>query len=130
MYFSAILAFTPRIIDHPKNVLIDAYASVALKCTSKLLGNIKVIWQKSGSSRLPRTASVTNTRSQDKITSILNITKALTHYSGFYYCYVKNEIGGINSSQAQLQVKGSGAYVQTYVRPVPSMPIYVFCNSK
>ena len=68
---------------------------------------MQVFWQKSRSSRLPRTASITNTRSHDEITSILTITKAITYYSGNYYCYVKNEIGERNSSQAQLQVKGN-----------------------
>ena len=70
-----------------------------------------MFWQKNESSRLPRTASVINKRSQDEITSILRITKAMTYYSGSYYCYVKNEIGERKSFQAQLQVKGDHYYV-------------------
>ena len=112
-----ILAFLPNITEHPQSVTIDAYETVVFKCKSKLLGSVQFFWQKSGSSRLPRTASITNTRSHDEITSILTITKAMTYYSGNYYCYVKNEIGERSSSQAELQVKGNH-YMYANVKPV------------
>lgn len=106
-----IVEFPPKITEHPQNLLIDVYTSVVLKCKSLLFGNVQIYWQKSGSSRLPRAASITNTRSQDEIISTLNITKALTYYSGSYYCNAKNEIGEANSSHAQVQVKSNDCFM-------------------
>ena len=68
---------------------------------------MQIHWQKTGSSRLPNTASLTVTKSEDELTSVLRIANVLSYHSGSYYCIVKNEIGEAYSSQARLEVKGN-----------------------
>ena len=77
-------------------------------------------WKKINSKQLPQSATVVTNRSHDGVTSILKIDKIIHHYRGYYYCVVKNEIGEVNSSMAELYVNGmlrkhiKCVYVLTY----------------
>ena len=58
------------------------------------------------SSKLPLSATNITTISHSGVTSILRINKIIHYYKGYYYCVVKNELGEVNSSMAQLNVYG------------------------
>ena len=103
--------YFPEVTEHPNHISVDILASVTFQCKAKLSGNIQIYWKKLNSVKLPQTATVTTNRSQDGVTSVLKIDKIIHHYKGYYYCIVKNEIGEINSSMAELHVDGMYVYV-------------------
>jgi len=96
----------PELIKHPHNLSVDSYEIISFECKAKLYGDVQIHWEKVGSSTLPGAATVTVTRSQDDITSVLKITNIISYYKGDYFCVVKNEIGKVQSSKARLHVNG------------------------
>ena len=102
----SLTAYTPEVIEHPKSISADIYTSVTFQCKVKQYGNVQIQWKKLNSSKLPEASTTITNRSRDGITSILTIDKIIHHYKGYYYCVVKNEIGEVNSSLAQLHVDG------------------------
>ena len=102
----SIAGCPPQLIDHPKSASVDIYTSVTFKCTAKLDGNIQTQWKKLNSVKLPQLSTTVTSFSHDVVTSILKIDKIIHHYKGYYYCVVKNEIGEVNSSMAELHVDG------------------------
>ena len=103
----SLTAYTPEVIEHPKHVSGDIYTSVTFQCKAKLYGNVQIQWKKLRSSKLPEASTTITRRSRDGVTSILKIDKIIHHYKGYYYCVVKNEIGEVNTSLAQLHVDGT-----------------------
>ena len=58
---------------------------------------------------MPITAVLTEEKSLNEISSILEITKTVGYYSGKYYCVVENKIGSVVSQTANLFVQGNNA---------------------
>ena len=56
---------------------------------------------------MPITAELTEEMSVNSVTSILKFTRTAGHYSGQYYCVVKNGIKEVFSQIANLSVQGS-----------------------
>jgi len=71
----------PTISKHPESVNISVYESASLKCTAHGYGLITIVWKIHRFS-LPRTATVTEIKSLNSVTSILNITGDIGYYSG------------------------------------------------
>ena len=101
------------VTEHPKSVWVDFYGSVAFQCRAKQYGIIQVQWKKVGSSRLPKSSNTFITITKDGVNSTLKIDQIIHRYKGYYYCVVKNEIGEVNSSIAQLHVNGKFVYKKT-----------------
>ena len=97
-------AYPPEITEHPKSIRTDISASISFQCTSKPYGNIQIQWNKVGSSKLPKSATTFTNRTQDGVISTLKFKSVIHPYMGYYYCTVKNEIGEVNSSVAQLHI--------------------------
>jgi len=95
----------PTISKHPESVNISVYKSASFKCTTHGYGLITVVWKRHRFS-LPRTATVTEIKSLNTVTSILNITGSIGYYSGQYYCVAKTKTEEISSHIAILQVQG------------------------
>ena len=97
----------PQVIEHPKSVLADIYTSVTFECKAKVYGNFQIQWMKFASTKLPQLATTTIDKSRNGVTSVLlKIDKIIHHYKGYYFCIVKNELGEVNSSKAELRVDG------------------------
>ena len=84
---------------------MNVFDPVVFECMAEGFGFITITWGRDGY-KLPSTATTQTTRSNNKITSTLKITRATGYYSGQYYCIVKNEVGVAASDRANLQVKG------------------------
>ena len=56
---------------------------------------------------IPITAQVTEKKSLNEISSILEITKTVGYYSGQYYCIAESEVGKVSSKTANLHVQGN-----------------------
>ena len=111
----------PVIFDNPKSATIIALESVEFKCSAKGYGHITITWQKADYV-LPLTATVNTTLSNNKIISILRITKAVGYYSGQYYCIVHNEAGAVVSHYAHLNVQGT----ETVIKMIYHLIVHIF----
>ena len=96
----------PKISEQPKDIIIGLFESVSFKCTAHGFGTMKLVWKRIEHS-MPITAVVTDKKSLNEISSILEITKAVGYYSGKYYCVAENEIGPVVSQTANLYVQGN-----------------------
>jgi len=96
---------SPAIFKHPESVNISVCESASLKCTAHGYGLITIVWKRHGFS-LPSTATITEIKSSNAITSILTITGGIGYYSGEYYCVAKTKAEEIPSHIAILQVQG------------------------
>ena len=67
--------------------------------------NISISWQKDDT-KLPRMSTVTESRNEHNVTSVLRIVNTIGYYAGNYCCIAENE-GGKVSSCAELTVKGN-----------------------
>ena len=86
---------------------ISVLNPVSFKCTAHGFGVLKIVWKRV-KYNIPVTAEVTEVKSLNKITSILNITKTAGYYAGQYYCIAENQAGGAVDSQiANLYVQGN-----------------------
>ena len=56
---------------------------------------------------MPVAAKVKEKMSVNSVTSILKFNKAAGHYSGQYYCVVKNAVGENISQVANLSIQGN-----------------------
>ena len=95
----------PTISKHPESVNISVYESASFNCTARGYGLITIVWKRHGFS-LPSTATVTEIKSLNTMTSILTITGGIGYYSGQYYCVAKTKAEEISSHIAILQVQG------------------------
>ena len=95
----------PSILNHPKDTSVNVFDPVVFECMAESFGFVTITWGKDGY-KLPSTATTQTTKSNNKITSSLRITKTAGYYSGQYYCIVKNEAGVTVSHHATLQVQG------------------------
>ena len=93
------------IINAPKSVKVETFESVMFRCVAEGYGLITVTWKKVGSV-LPLTATINNSGSVGKVTSVLTITRAAGFYSGQYYCIARNKAGPVRSHYANLYVQG------------------------
>ena len=84
---------------------INVYRTVTFQCTAQGFGVSKIVWKRV-KHNMPVTAKVTEEKSLNKITSILNITKTTGYYSGQYYCVAENQAGKVVSRIANLHVQG------------------------
>jgi len=96
----------PTISKHPSTMNISVFGSVSFECTAEGFNVTEVTWQRVGCA-LPLTATISNTNSTNKVTSILRITKSSGYYSGQYYCTARNSAGTVKSQQASLHVDGT-----------------------
>ena len=119
LYTCYLTYYPPKVTEHPKSISADFYASITFQCRAKLNGNIQVQWKKLNSTKLPQTATIITNKSNCEIISILKIDKIIHHYKGYYYCVVKNEIGEVNSSMAQLYVDGM------FIKHVPGIKYFL-----
>ena len=116
---------SPLIISHPDDVNVTAYSSVSFTCSAHGFGFIKIIWKRINYG-LPITANVTEERTLNKLSSILQITKIVGYYSGQYYCEAENKAGKDTSQTANLYVKSNipiiiysyTAYLASYISRV------------
>jgi len=113
--FISLTAYTPEVIEHPKSISAGIYTSVTFQCRAKPYGNVQIQWKKLKSFKLPEASTTFTNRSQDGVTSVLKIDKIIHHYKGYYYCVVKNKIGEVNSSVAQLHVDGMCCTKSQYI---------------
>ena len=95
----------PLILNHPKNASVNVFDPVEFECMAEGFGFITITWRRDGY-KLPSTATTQTTRSQNKVISILRITKTAGYYGGRYYCIAVNEAGMTTSHHANLQVQG------------------------
>ena len=95
----------PLILNHPKNASVNVFDPVVFECMAEGFGFITITWRRDGY-KLPSTATTQTTRSQNKIISILRITKTVGYYGGRYYCIAVNEAGMTTSHHANLQIQG------------------------
>ena len=96
----------PTILKQPNDVKINVCKTVVFKCTAQSFGELKIVWKRV-KYNMPVTAKMTEEKSLNKITSILNITKTAGYYSGRYYCVAENQAGKVASRFATLYVQGS-----------------------
>ena len=97
---------SPQIIRQPDDVNVTAYSSVLFTCSVHGFGFVKITWKRIKYG-LPITTNVTEERTLNKLTSILQITKIVGYYSGQYYCEAENEAGKDTSQTANLYVKSN-----------------------
>jgi len=95
----------PQILNHPKDRSVNVFEPAVFECMAEGFGVVAITWRRDGY-KLPSTATTQTTRVQNKVTSVLSITRTAGYYSGQYYCVVKNEAGVTESNHANLQVQG------------------------
>jgi len=100
-----IVVSQPIILNHPNNISVQVFDPVVFNCMAEGFGFVTIIWEKDGY-KLPSTATIQTTKSNNKVTSTLKITKTAGYYSGQYYCIAKNEAGKTVSHHANLLVQG------------------------
>ena len=75
-------------------------------CTARAYGLIRIVWKRVNYT-LPVTATVTERKSFNELTSTLTIFEIVGYYSGQYYCIAENEAGKVISKFVNLHVKTS-----------------------
>ena len=110
----SISGSSPKISEQPKDMNIGLYGSVSFKCSVNGFGVIKLVWKRV-EHNMPVTAVVTEEKSLNGISSILEITKAVGYYIGKYYCVAENEFGSVVSQTANLYVQGNNTCECTYI---------------
>lgn len=93
-------------MNHPNPAVVAFYSSIQFSCIARGFELKTVEWKKTDSQRLPFTATVTNTLSNNEIFSVLTVTEVIGYYSGQYFCEARNSAGTATSSQATLFVNG------------------------
>ena len=96
----------PQIMSQPDDVNVTAYSSASFTCSACGFGFIKITWKRINYG-LPITANVTEERTLNELSSILQITKIIGYYSGQYYCVAENEAGTATSQNANLYVESN-----------------------
>jgi len=80
--------------------------SASFRCTGCGYGKLEIVWRRVKHS-MPLTVKITKNISGNNITSTLKFTKTAGHYSGQYYCVVKNKVGKAISQIANLSIQGN-----------------------
>ena len=93
----------PELLIPPENITASAYSEMALSCTGRGFGDVKVVWTKPPS-KMTTTAQYSTERYDDRIVSTLTIPHAVEIYSGTYCCAVVNHVGSSDVQCASLQV--------------------------
>jgi len=101
-----ILVSLPVFSIHPNDVTTYVYNDIALTCEVGGFGRITIFWKKIGS-KLPITATRSDFKSGDSVSSTLRITRTNGYYAGQYYCIAENSAGNISSRIATLRVTGT-----------------------
>ena len=102
----SIVVLPPTVLEQPMGTSIKVDESASLRCTGHGYGKLEIVWRRVKHS-MPVTAEVTEEMSRNNVTSTLKFTKTAGHYSGQYYCVVKNEIGKAISQTANLSIQGT-----------------------
>jgi len=90
---------------HPKDVIVKVYTPVVFICKVSGFGNITIGWGRIRF-KLPVTSRISVSKSDDTVTSILEITRTSGYYAGQYYCITKNSAGEVISQIARLSIQG------------------------
>ena len=83
-----------------------AYNSASFVCTARAYGLIRIVWKRVNYT-LPVTATVTERKLLNELSSTLTIFEIVGYYSGQYYCIAENEAGKVISKFVNLHVKTS-----------------------
>ena len=102
----SIIVPPPTISEQPMGTSIKVDESASLRCTGHGYGKLEIVWRRVKHS-MPVTAEVTEEISVNSVTSTLKFTRSAGHYSGQYYCVVKNEVGENISQIANLSIQGN-----------------------
>ena len=97
---------TPRITKQPDNVNVNLYKSDSFMCSAHGFGLLKILWKRINYT-LPATATITEEKSLNELSSTLKIFEAIGYYSGQYCCVAENVAGNVTSCTAKLHVKQS-----------------------
>ena len=95
----------PKISDQPNDRNVEVDRSASFRCTAHGFG-ITITWNRK-EHNMPTTTTVTEMKSWNGVTSILNIAKVIGYYKGEYYCIAKNDGGRVMSQAAKLNVTGT-----------------------
>ena len=83
-----------------------AYDSASFVCTVRANGLMRIVWKRVNYT-LPVTATVTERKLLNELSSTLTISEIVGYYSGQYYCIAENEVGKVISKFVNLHVKTS-----------------------
>ena len=98
-------------------------------CTARAYGLIRIVWKRVNYT-LPVTATVTERKSLNKLSSTLTISEIVGYYSGQYYCIAENEVGKVISKFVNLHVKTSKVTYSCGVYTINSIYLcHTYCIS-
>ena len=104
-YFILIAVIVPIVSEQPNDRHVKVHRSASFRCTAHGFG-VTITWSRK-EHNMPKTATVTEMKLWNGVTSILNIAKVIGYYKGEYYCIAKNDGGTVMSQAAKLNVKGT-----------------------